>query len=43
MISSLQFEAFSPDTEDIEWEQVIEMLDKSIMLKQGRIMLSKVP
>ena len=43
MKSSLQFKAFSPDTEVIEWEYVIVMLDKQIMLNQDQIMLSKVP
>ena len=41
--SSLKFEVFSPDTEVIEQEQVIEMLDKPITLNKGQIMLSKVP
>ena len=39
--SSLKIQAFSPDTEVIEQEQVIEMLDKLIMLNRGQIMLSK--
>ena len=41
--SSLKFKAFSSDTEVIESEQVIEMLNKPIMLNRGQIMLSKVP
>ena len=41
--SSLQFKAFSPDTEVIGRELVIEILDKPIILDQGQIMLSKVP
>ena len=36
---SLKFKAFSPDTEVIEREQFIEMLDKPIMLNCGQIML----
>ena len=43
MKSALQFKAFSPNIEVIEWEKVIEMLDKPIMLNQGQIMLSNVP
>ena len=43
MKSSLQFKAFSPDTEVIEWEYLTEMIDKPIMLNQGQIMISKVP
>ena len=37
----LKIKAFSPDTEVIIKEQVIEMLDKLIMLNHGQIMLSK--
>ena len=33
--SSLKIQAFSPDTEVIGQEQVIEMLDKIIMLNPG--------
>ena len=40
--SSLKFKTFPPDTEVNEQEQVIEMLDKPIMLNQHQIMLSKV-
>ena len=40
---SLKFKAFSPDTEVIEQELVIEILDKPVILNQGQIMLSKVP
>ena len=43
MKSSLKFKAFSPDSGVIEQEQVIEMLDKPIMLNPGQIMLSKDP
>ena len=41
MKSSLKIKAFSPDTEVIEQEQVIEMLNKPIMLNRGQIMLLK--
>ena len=40
-MKSLKIQAFSPDTEVMEQEQVIEMLDKLIMLNRGQIMLSK--
>ena len=40
---SLKLKTFSPDTEVIEREQVIEMLDKSITLNGRQIMLSKWP
>ena len=39
--SALKIQAFSPDTEVIEQEQVIEMLDKLIMLNRSQIILSK--
>ena len=38
---SLIFKAFSSDTEATEQEEVIEMLNKSILLYYGQIMLSK--
>ena len=39
---SLKIQAFSPDTEVIEQEKVIEMLDKPIMFNHGQIIkLSK--
>ena len=41
MKSSLKIQTFSPDTEATEQEQVIEMLDKLIILNRGQIMLSK--
>ena len=34
---SLNFKTFSPDTEVIEQEQVIDMLDKPIMLNHCQI------
>ena len=37
----LNFKAFSPDSEIIEGEQVIEMLDKPVMFNCGQIMFSK--
>ena len=40
-VKSLKNKAFSPDTEVIKQEKVIEMLDKLIMLNCGQIMLSK--
>ena len=43
MKSSLQFKAISPDTEVIEWEKIVEILDKPIMLNQAQIVHSKVP
>ena len=43
MKSSLKFKAFTADTEAIEWEQVIDKLDKSITLNRGQIMLSRNP
>ena len=41
--SSLKFKAFSSDTDVIEQELVIEMLNKLVMPNQGHITLSKVP
>ena len=40
-MKSLKIQAFSPDTEVIEQELVIEMLDKLIMLNRGQIVFSK--
>ena len=40
---SLKFKAFTADTEAIEWEQVIDKLDKPITLNRGQIMLSRDP
>ena len=36
---SWKFKAHSIDTSVIEWEQVIEMLYKPVMLNRGQIML----
>ena len=41
MKSSLKIQTFCPDTEVIEQEQVIKMLDKLLMFNHGQIMLSK--
>ena len=43
MKSSLKFKTFSPNTDVMEQELVIEMLDKPAMLNQGQIMPSEVP
>ena len=43
MKSLSKFKDFSPDTEVTKQEQVIEKLDKPIMLILGQIMLSKDP
>ena len=40
--SSLKLKVFALDTEVLEREQVIEMLDKPIMLNRGQITLPKV-